>query len=127
MVQSHYVLHTYTCFLHLYSRSNNLRIISAVCLHLLIFTTQLVNVSSVTNCGTYIGHVLTKIYCGARPPHIVDLSHCEIETVDKDAFKCLKGVRKLLLDDNRLATLPAGLFQNLGRMHTLSIQSKHDN
>ena len=82
--------------------------------------------SSMANCGAIIGHVPAKPFCQGGVAIIVDLTQCGIETVDKDAFRCLPRNVRIRLDDNRLTSLPAGLFRDLD-IRELNIRCKHDN
>eukprot|EP00054_Salpingoeca_dolichothecata_P016946 m.100521 g.100521 ORF g.100521 m.100521 type:complete len:1343 (+) comp22232_c0_seq2:1212-5240(+) len=51
---------------------------------------------------------------------MLDLSHCQLETIDHDFFKHVKQLEFLALNHNCLSTLPASLF-NLTRLTLLNL------
>ncbi len=100
-------------------------IICIVGLYLLLFSSQAAHVDCMANCGSYVGHVPANAYCQINTPVHVELMTCKIETIDKDAFNCLEMLQFLRLDDNKLITLPAGVFRNLNNLFQLTIESEY--
>lgn len=82
------------------------------------------NVLVLTLTGNHIRHVQNITFLRHNLVHLIklDLSYCNIGTIDSSAFTGMSNLRELNLDGNSFSQLPSAIYSDIRNLRVLSLR-----
>ncbi len=83
------------------------------------------NRNAARQCGSfYMQNLPAQALCNLKVPIRLNLAHCQIKTVDKDAFVCSEDLEELCLNSNMISSLPAAVFRRSSALIILHLEGE---